>query len=885
MSILGKLTRKSLFLNKERSITSLLAIIIAVATFTGISLMYASGMDFLVQIERERVGNFEAQIVNVQEADKEKVLKNDKIKNIVESKMYSPIIAESGLEITFPLSTDFKDFQKGRLFDNYLKGKLPEKENEILLKTNEKNYKPGDKFKINNTEYVISGIIKYLYIENINEDKDLKEIEKIDGSKINFAILRNEDAKKLENNKVLGYVYSYDFKNVKEEIIKQNDELVNSLTNSNNKVKEIHKNMLSLMDANIGDSEKGIVSTMKIIRNMLLGVVSVAALIVIYNSFNVSVAERKKQFGVLKSTGATSKQIYYMVMYEAFLYSLIGIVVGFVFGMIGIKLVQVLIGNWLTEMFKSVSAEEMKVGFNFILQTNELIVVGVTTAITVFVSAFIPAIKAGRVSAIEAIRNAQEIKIKPGKVRTSRLFKRLLGIEIDLGRKNMKRAKGKFRVTIISLAVSFILLFVMISTRFLVIDTLNSVKFAIVGKFGSRTVVANSMYNYEEEKSDSKEVKSPNFDIKKVEEEEKNVKEKMGRDYTNINYVLASKGLHLPTDKSYYQDPNNEKLKGNVTAAIYLVKGKEYSNLLKELGIEKLEDGEAILQNFYLDKKSSSIVRMPIYKSEELKKNGLSLKYAENDNAEKKEIMHINKVYINDRININSSFNPSVTNVPIVVNENTFNKIAKNTGVDLGKETFFIMSSYEINDKKEREAFAKKWNEQYSPAEQVKKENGKLVVHANSMDVTQYVGMIEATFNIVELLLYGFLILIVGISVTNIFSTIAINIILRSKEFAILESTGMTNKQIKKMIRTENTIASLKGIIFGSIVSFTILWFVYKQVMGENMDVYKFMENINVWAFLLASMLIYGITWLSSIYAVRKINKEDIVKVINNENI
>lgn len=884
MNILGKLTRKSLFLNKERSITSLLAIIIAVATFTGISLMYASGMDFLVQIEKERVGNFEAQIVNVQEADKEKVLKNDKIKNIVESKMYSPIFGESGLEITFPLSTDFKDFQKGRLFDNYLKGKLPEKENEILLRTNEKNYKPGDKFKINNVEYVISGIIRDIYIENLNEDKNLKEIEKIDGSKINFAILRNEDAKKLENNKVLGYVYSYDFKNVKEEIIKQNDELVNSLTNSNNKVKEIHKNMLSLMDANIGNSENGIVSTMKIIRNMLLGVVSVAALIVIYNSFNVSVAERKKQFGILKSTGATSKQIYYMVMYEAFLYSLIGIVVGFVFGMIGIKLVQVLIGNWLTEMFKAVSGEEMKVGFNFILQTNELIVVGVTTAITVFVSAFIPAIKAGRVSAIEAIRNAQEIKIKPGKVRTSKLFKRLLGIEIDLGRKNMKRAKGKFRVTIISLAVSFILLFVMISTRFLVVDTLNGIKFAIVGKFGSRTVVANSMYNYKEKKSDSKEVKSPNFDIKKVEEEEKNVKEKMGRDYTNINYILLSQNLHLPTDKSYYQNPNDEKLKGNVTASIYLVKGKEYSNILKELGIEKLEDGEAILQNFYLDKKSSSITRMPIYKSEELKKNGLSLKYAANDNAEKKEIIHINKVYINDRININSGFNPSVNYVPIVVNENTFNKIAKNTGVDLGKENFFIMSSYEINDKKEREAFAKKWNEQYLQAEQVKKENG-LVVLANSMDVTQYVGMIEATFNIIELLLYGFLILIVGISVTNIFSTIAINIILRSKEFAILESTGMTNKQIKKMIRTENTIASLKGIIFGSIVSFTILWFVYKQVMGENMDVSKFMENINVWAFLLASMLIYGITWLSSIYAVRKINKEDIVKVINNENI
>ena len=470
-------------------------------------------------------------------------------------------------------------------------------------------------------------------------------------------------------------------------------------------------------------------------------------------------------------------------------------------------------------------------------------------------------------------------------MRTSKLFKRLLGIEIDLGRKNMKRAKGKFRVTIISLAVSFILLFVMISTRFLVVDTLNTIKFAIVGKVGSRTVVANSMYNSKEEKSDSKEEKAPNFDIKKIEEDEKDVKEKMGRDYTNINYVLASQNLHLPTDKSHYQNPNDEKLKGNIIGSIYLIKGKEYSNILKELGIEKLEDGEAIVQNFYLHKKSSSLTRMPIYKSEELKKNGLSLKYAVNGNEEKKEIMHINKVYVNDKINITANYNPNQINVPIVVNENTFNKIAKNTGVDLGKETFFIMYSYEINDKKEREAFSKKWNEQYLSAEQVKKENEKLVRHANSMDVTQYVGMIEATFNIMELLLYGFLILIVGISVTNIFSTIAINIILRSKEFAILESTGMTNKQIKKMIRTENTIASLKGIIFGSIVSFTILWFVYKQVMGENMDVSKFMENINVWAFLLASMLIYGITWLSSIYAVRKINKEDIVKVINNENI
>ena len=83
--------------------------------------------------------------------------------------------------------------------------------------------------------------------------------------------------------------------------------------------------------------------------------------------------------------------------------------------------------------------------------------------------------------------------------------------------------------------------------------------------------------------------------------------------------------------------------------------------------------------------------------------------------------------------------------------------------------------------------------------------------------------MIKGMITIFQLLLYGFLILVILMSVVNIFTTITINILLRSRELAILKSVGMSDKQFDKMLRGENYIACIRSIILGAIISLLLL--------------------------------------------------------------
>src|SRR5699024_10244796 len=60
----------------------------------------------------------------------------------------------------------------------------------------------------------------------------------------------------------------------------------------------------------------------------ILVVVSVFCVLIVRNSFTISLTERKKQFGALRSIGASKKQIFKMVMIEAGMLSIIAIPLG-----------------------------------------------------------------------------------------------------------------------------------------------------------------------------------------------------------------------------------------------------------------------------------------------------------------------------------------------------------------------------------------------------------------------------------------------------------------------------------------------------------------------------------------------------------------------------
>ena len=68
---------------------------------------------------------------------------------------------------------------------------------------------------------------------------------------------------------------------------------------------------------------------------------------------------------------------------------------------------------------------------------------------------------------------------------------------------------------------------------------------------------------------------------------------------------------------------------------------------------------------------------------------------------------------------------------------------------------------------------------------------------------------------LIQIFVYGFILVISLIGLTNIFNTITTNMRLRSKEFAMLRSVGMTNREFNRMVRLESLFYAVKALLIG----------------------------------------------------------------------
>ena len=219
------------------------------------------------------------------------------------------------------------------------------------------------------------------------------------------------------------------------------------------------------------------------------------------------------------------------------------------------------------------------------------------------------------------------------------------------------------------------------------------------------------------------------------------------------------------------------------------------------------------------------------------------------------------------------------------VNEKTLSEVMRNDKDLFG---FRIFYQSDLKGDKKIEDITKK---QYQLNFEKKYDFAKLQMFTEGvLTPAGVIGMIKGMITIFQLLLYGFLILVILMSVVNIFTTITINILLRSRELAILKSVGMSDKQFDKMLRGENYIACLRSIIFGIVVSL-ILLFLTKFVIDKgkvNID-FKFimdmLGSINYIALIISIIIVYVITFISTLFAKKSIRSQDIVEVIRRDNI
>ena len=948
-----KLSWKNLMLNKNRTITTLVMIIITVATFAGISIMYESAIKGLEKTFKETKGDYSISVENVDKNYDKNLLKDKNTEKVMEyytiskalskGKIQEDIAKEKGKDYfdthsneeiqaeiqkqmsklkpskwyiqKYELNKNEGDYTKQQeetkkneqiILNPYLgldilgvnkedlkgynfrliDGRFPENENEIMLqkssKTSKYIFNLGTTLTMNGKEYKVVG-----YVNNVFDSNE---------SKLDIGILKIASTE--EKKAALNKIQSIYIKDIGKRV-KATAEGISQTLKEDPKNKDIsmavNKNLLRLQNANLQGYESStdnVLSTLEMMRNVLIGIVAISGIIIMYNSFNLSLVERRKQYGILKSLGIKNSSLYIIILFEALVLSVVGIVIGYLCGMLGDYLVIGYINNTLVNVIKSMGVEkDLQIFLIYTTNIHAFYIVAISTTITVLLAAMIPAIKSTRISPIENIRGKDDYVVNTKKVKTSNISKKILGVEFDLARKNMKRAKKRFRVATLSLSIAFILLFVIGTLGTQINNQIGLLEVQTNAIFKNGNIVEMDHINITDKKDPKdKKYTEQNFqDMVKFATEEY-TKELEKKDSLKVNRVILAdtmrtlKQIDTKNDliktlsdsylnNTFKRTDDKARQEAKEKIAIQVVNNKNY-NKQDKYNLNNIKDNEMYLSNVSIVEENGTLVEKPIF--DESKIIGKEIEI----NGKKIKIV---KAPVNSELLLTAS--SGTTFLTGYVNEKTLSEVMRNDKDLFG---FRIFYQSDLKGDKKIEDITKK---QYQLNFEKKYDFAKLQMFTEGvLTPAGVVGMIKGMITIFQLLLYGFLILVILMSVVNIFTTITINILLRSRELAILKSVGMSDKQFDKMLRGENYIACLRSIIFGIVVSL-ILLFLTKFVIDKgkvNID-FKFimdmLGSINYIALIISIIIVYVITFISTLFAKKSIRSQDIVEVIRRDNI
>ncbi|MPL97781.1 hypothetical protein SDC9_43976 [bioreactor metagenome] len=156
---------------------------------------------------------------------------------------------------------------------------------------------------------------------------------------------------------------------------------------------------------------------------ILFFIVLVAGVVMIYNTFNISVVERIRSFGLLRCIGASKAQIRRIVKREGFLLLRWALPIGIGLGMLATLFCCALLKYYNSYLFADIPL--------FTLSLSGILAGTVVGFATVFIATLFPAKKASKVSPVNAATGSSEFKVKKGKKQG--VLTKLLPVETAMG--------------------------------------------------------------------------------------------------------------------------------------------------------------------------------------------------------------------------------------------------------------------------------------------------------------------------------------------------------------------------------------------------------------------------------------------------------------------
>ena len=886
MQILNRLTIRNLKLNKRRTIVTIIGIILATALLTAVATMAVSLKESVTLRSKKVDGDFHLLLYDMTDKEKESVINNRQVESYYETHEVGYGVLDGCVNDSKPYvyieALDSDTFEKAEI--NVTSGRLPEDDSEIVISSHIKTnggvkYNLGDKITFDIGDRTYNG--KKLYQNDTYREDEQLEAKQTKTYKVvgicdrlpygeeprtapGYSVITLANKADTSLNKSDIYL-RFNKKALKDrydltaDILGVDKTLFNKLNSGKLEDKEI-QTLKSQLDKThsyyINNSlikyEAFYDSSVAFVYNMaavVMVIIIITSAVCISNSFAISINQKTKQYGMLASIGATPRQIRKNVFFEAAFMGVIGIVAGIGGGLSASYILVVLSNKMLIDTF------EMSIVYAPSLLGVLLSIV--LAIVTIVLSALVPAIRASRMSPIMAINHSEDIKIKSKSLKTPKLIGKVWGEGGVLAYKNMKRNKRKYRVITISIALS-------VST--------------FIALYGFMSLLTESVNRYANDKIDLR-VYMSSYKSMSVDEANKKVSNIVNRinNETNITDFTFARGFYAslkdePKYSSDYKEVNKYEAglaeNNGYYISIISLGNEEYGKYIKKLGISKetAQSGGILVDNTYqYINNGNDIKYFNIYDGY---KAGDVLTYRIDTSNSSKSLD-----------NSKSSDDTTLYDIRIVAlsNERPFGY--DNAYTSYG---YLIVSDDYMNriDTKNTDSTLLNIN-----CDDPDKAQDILVNEFNIgqnyiFNAAQERRNDEKLILTMKIFLYGFIAIVSLIGITNIFNTVTTGMELRGKEFAMLQSIGMTKKEFDKMIRLESVFYGSKALIIG-VVSGTILSYVIYISAGESQVKYTLPLLAIVMSVIVVIILLLGIMK----YSIAQIRKQNIIETIRNENI
>lgn len=868
MKILYKVTLKSLKKNKTRTMVTIIGIVLATALITAITTFTSSIQQCLYKNSLNAYGDWYGEVISTNTKTIDEIKNNSKINQIALKQNIGFSLLQNcktkGKPYLYIVGID--DIYENTMPIELTSGRMPENPEEIivplkLLTSGGMTYKLMDTaaFEIGKRTYEGSALgltdsLKMAQNAEMMESIDVNETrnytivgfyENIEYD-YDYSIPGYVGITMADNRIDDSYTYNIYFKttNIKDATI-----IVNQYKEK--KMETIYNNAVL---AFLGESDDEIANaTMKSVMALILLVIMVGSVLLIYNSFAISIGERSRLIGMLSSVGASKNQLRGSIFFEALITSVIGIPIGIMIGVGSIWLVFLLLKDNMTMMISAIFKTAIPLTIHISLWA--IIVTVITAVATVILSVLEPAEKALKMPAIQSIQQLNDIKIKKRKIRTPKWIYKIFGFEGMLALKNFKRNKRKYRITVISLFMSIVLFISASSVCMYAFKTMNNV-FTVDDYDIS---YSDFSMNQDENKTNTKELFESFSKI----------------DGVDRISMISSRQCELSAPKELFSD---DYISSQTRMGVF-----EYGNVhlfrVDDVSFEKYLEDHNLSKSKYMNIENPVLIATATLRSKDPKTGIRS-----NFNIFKNETVAITAM--SKQYNSQTRTSNSITtdlNIGLFTDELVLGMNSNNgNGVNVMIPESMIGSAFDSTIFYPNSTIYISAKNHVSVYDQI-----KIILKNNTIsdefldDIAQEDDYNENMMLIIQILAYGFITMISLIAMANVFNTISTNVFLRRREFAMLKSVGMTERGFKKMMNIECLLYGAKALLTGLPVSFLITWYIYKSI-SVNIDI----AFVLPWKSIgIAVFSVFAVVFATMIYATKKIRKDNPIDALKNENL